>query len=124
METQERQMKLAELAVLEYFDSERRRAGHDYGAGQRIREIRRYRRELETMGELPIGYGLAIESTSEVTTDELASAFERVARPKIARIEAEDYRRSTPATKRTLGTWRRVGGEISRRERLRDLDAV
>lgn len=93
----------AELVVLEEFHARRSAAGHDYGGGQRRSEIWRRRRALDL--EALRWSGLA---DSEFSAEELAAAFDRVGRPKIARIEREDYRRSTPSTQRTLRTWRSI----------------
>jgi hypothetical protein len=97
----------AEYAVLDAFDLLRRHAGHDYGAGQRGAELNRRRWTLEARGidVAPAALDYALDR----------AAFERVARPRIRRIEAESYRRETPATKRTLQTWRRVERMVSER---------
>lgn len=89
----------AELVVLTTFDALRQAAGHDYGAGQRGAEIARRTRELHESPHPAEPYP---------DNDELAAAFERVGSPRIARIAREDYRRSSPATRRTRATWARV----------------
>lgn len=100
--------KVAELALLEAFDLEREYAGHDYGSGQRGRELARYRLSL------PAG---AHRDVAFVTVDEVVAVWPAIAEPRIARIVREDYRRSTPATRRTLDTWkklaRRYGVELN-----------
>lgn len=100
----------AERAVLHAFDLKRRAAGHDYGCGQRWRELVRRQRELES--RCVTSSRSAYELERDASPAELLAAFERVARPRIRRIEAEDYRRSTPSTQRTLRTWRRIGAEL------------
>lgn len=99
--------KVAELEVLERFDAKRQAAGHDYGAGQRASELSRRRNEL-------VGLGLRAggEDDPELTPAELLAAFDRVAGPRIKRLIAEDYRRGTPATKRTIMTWRRLSADL------------
>lgn len=109
--TQDRQAKLAELEILERYDAMRERAGYDYGSGQRGAELMRRRRELDV--EAPV-YG---ESRRGVTMQELAAAFERVGRPRMARVAKEGYRSNTPTTTRTRATWAKL-------ERLVALDAA
>lgn len=86
----------AEVIVLEQYDRERRRAGHDYGNGQRARELTRYRRELRRNGaeEWPEDHA--------ATPAELVEAARRLIPPRLARIDAESYRKGTPATMRTM----------------------
>jgi hypothetical protein len=103
--------KAADYRVLDRFDTLRSRAGHDYGAGQRTRELRNLRRELE-------GYGLRLAEEDRtlvepLTPAELRAAFDRVSAPKIARLEAEAYRAHTPATTRTRETWERLANELT-----------
>jgi hypothetical protein len=89
---------VAELILLEQYNSFRSSLGHDYGNGQRHAELSRRRREL----------GLSIRIEGSPTALELAAAFERVGRPRIARATAEDYRRRTLSTRRTLIAWREL----------------
>lgn len=103
--------RAAELLVLDRFDTLRSKAGHDYGAGQRARELRALRRELE-------GYGLRLAEEDRtvvepLTAGELLASFRRIASVKRDRIRREDYRRSTPATQRTLRTWDRLENELT-----------
>lgn len=102
----ERRRLIAELELLEVYDRLRSAAGHDYGCGQRGAELIRRRRVL---GGLPAGYvgphGF-----------ELAEAWVRVGAPRLARAERERFRHRTPATLRTLSTWRAVRGMVARRE--------
>jgi len=102
---EEYRARRAELEVLELYNGARIYAGHDFGAGQRYAELVRRRRELEGDWETL--------ATPVPTAEELALAFERVARPRIARLEAETYRRETPATRRSLATWRRLEGRLA-----------
>jgi hypothetical protein len=104
---------LAEYAVLELFDDLREHAGHDYGCGQRGAELRRRRLALRDRGfDVELDRGLL-----ELGHDELVEAFERIGRPRLRRIELETYRHETPASRRTLRTWRRVEAELGRRAR-------
>lgn len=92
----------AEFIVLATFDQLREGAGHDYGAGQRVAELRRRRLHLREHGfhaELQV---------DDFMPAELHAAFFRVGVPRLRRIEREDYRHHTPATRRTLDTWRRI----------------
>lgn len=94
----------AELEILGRFDAMRQSAGHDYGAGQRAAELGRRSRALD--GRDPL-------CKLEPPTDaELVAAFERIAQPRIARLVTESYRSQTPATKRTIETWRRLARRI------------
>lgn len=102
MEESERRQKLAELAVLEQFDILRQATGHDFGAGQRAAELARRRRELRHPGSIDV------TDTLGATAEEMAEAFERVGRPRLARIEREDFRRHTAATGRTFAAWTRL----------------
>ena len=89
----------AEYVVLSEFDRRRRLAGHDYGSGQRWKELVRYERD-----ELR---GVDVDEL-ELTDDELALAFRRVSSPRVARLTEESYRRDTPSTRRTIATWNRL----------------
>lgn len=98
--------RLAELEVLERFDTLRQLAGHDYGSGQRAAELLRRRLELRSCGIIAGG-------ARDAEAAELADAFERVGRPRMRRLELEGYRAGTPASSRTLETWRRVARRYS-----------
>lgn len=103
---------IAEREILDRFDTLRRSLGHDYGAGQRARELRNRERELDRLDPL--------HNEPPVTDAEIVAAFERIAPARIARIDREDFRRSTPATKRTIQAWTRLAGRI---DELRVLEA-
>lgn len=92
---------VAEYRLLKEFDTVRARLGHDYGCGQRAHELWRYNRLLAERG-------IEVYDLPEVSKEEIELAFVRVGQPKVGRIEREDFRRSTPATKRTLQAWRTV----------------
>lgn len=104
--------RAADYRVLDRFDTLRRRAGHDYGAGQRTRELRNLRVELSMLAP-----GTELEGF-ELTPAELRAAFERVSAPKIARLKGEGYRSHTPATMRTRETWNRLARELGTDEPL------
>lgn len=100
--------KAAELLVLDAYNEHREAKGHDYGAGQRAGELLRRRRELAP-GAPVTAYVLAERESVRVDgatlipgTTELAEAARRLLMPRIQRVEREDYRRSTPSTRRTL----------------------
>lgn len=98
----------AELEILERYDRERFYRYGDYGNGQRHGELSRRRRELAaTIERVERELDATIED-HETTPAELARAFERIGRPRIKRIEREDYRRTTKATEATLAAWRAV----------------
>lgn len=109
--TSERRRLVAELAVLDRYDLHRRTAGHDYGAGQRVAELRRRGRVLRDR------YGMqgslsSHELAAQVTGAELLAAFERVGRPRWERVQADEARffprGETPASTRTRRVWARV----------------
>lgn len=121
----------AELAVLSVFDLHRAVLGHDYGGGQRRMETNRRERALE--GDLvTLAYAAAdvrlpesmIERAGEpLTAIELQAAWERVAEPRIRRVEREGYRRDTPGTRRTRKAWHHsrvwLDGRLKREEATR-----
>lgn len=99
---------VAELEVLERFDWLRQAAGHDYGAGQRANELMRRRRELDRDARRACSELEELEPTPA-----RLEAFERIGRPRAWRIiHPEAYRATTPASKRTLATWREVAAEL------------
>lgn len=107
----------AELAILHRFDLKRRTLGHDYGAGQRARELARRGRELDrlagnlgytSLALVAAGVDLPASMTRgmvALTARELDAAFDRVAVPRVKRLRREDYRSSTSATRRTVAAW-------------------
>lgn len=111
--------RLLELAILDRFDDVRRDLGHDYGNGQRASELMRRRRELQhsrfaVLAEWPRLDAVLqeLELDGDRRGDELGAAWARVARPRLERIAAEDFRRSTPSTQRTLEAWRELAAEL------------
>lgn len=102
--------KMAELYIVDLFDT-LRPAHHDYGAGQRASELIRRRREVEALG------GSTYPDPSAFELDELVGAFDRVARPRIARLDRENYRAATAATRATRDGWLRVERSLARAAR-------
>jgi hypothetical protein len=110
--TEEKRRRLiAELQILEWYDQLRQHAGHDFGSGQRWKELARRRRELGDVWSFDM-------NSSPV---ELEEAFERVGRPRLRRLE-RDIERFVPAgyvantpTARSIETWRKVERHFVRR---------
>lgn len=94
----------AELWILETFDEIRHAKGHDYGNGQRNAELSRRRREHSSrrIGANVLSVPLA---DRVIRADELDAALRRIAKPRLARVDGEGYRRDTPATFRTRSAW-------------------
>lgn len=107
----------AELEVLDLYDA-LRSGWFDYGGGQRAAELSRRRRELDAAADTALHFDRDSAATSrfeyldelDVAGDptELLAAFERVARPRMRRLERESYRHGTKATNRSVATWRRT----------------
>lgn len=113
-ELDEKREKAAEAVVLDRFDTLRSSAGHDYGAGQRAKELRNVKRELSSTPATTVDYIVEKELGLELSAGELLAAFRRLAGPRRRRIiERESYRRSTPATQRTLRTWDRLENTLT-----------
>jgi hypothetical protein len=91
----------AERAILAGFDWRRGAAGHDYGGGQRHNELTRVERELIRLGGNPQA------GDAGVPREDLEAAWGRIARPRYRRLQRENYRRSTQATRRTIAAWER-----------------
>lgn len=109
-------IQAAELLVLAVFDYERDRLGHDYGGGQRRNELHKRARmlggfvDVET-GRVAVGRIGGIVGTTryiEPTDVELAAAARRLLVPRRRRLDREDYREHTPATRRTREALDRV----------------
>jgi hypothetical protein len=106
----------AELAILTRYDGLRDLERHDYGGGQRRRELMRLERDLDanlvslaySAAGVTLPESMLARAGAPFTPAELRAAFERVGRPRIARIEREDYRRRTRATERTVRAWART----------------
>lgn len=122
--TQEDLERAAELAVLHAYDVRRPAAGHDYARARREGEIARLERELERSAgrgvSLDVNVGLELTWRALVTVgvedprrvkaeplpaDLVAAAFERVARPRMKRLETQP---DGGGTRRSLATWKRV----------------
>lgn len=107
----------AELEVLEVLDQRRAAAGHDYGSGQRGKELQRRHRELARL-EADAGHPWYLSDPPELgrTAEDLEAALERIVTPRERRLEREDFRRRTPSTRRTAdalaGTRRVIAGRV------------
>lgn len=97
----------AERAILAGFDWRRGAAGHDYGGGQRHAELIRRQRELIRLG------GNENAGDAGVPRADLEAAWARIAVPRYRRLQREDYRRSTPATRRTIAAWERYARALN-----------
>jgi hypothetical protein len=104
MDNDERQAAIrrlrAELELLELYNAFRESAGHDYGNGQRHKELSRRRRELESLYASmdPI----AIRELGEATGRELLAAWQAIGQPRLTRARNQPRGVGTPRTIRTL----------------------
>ena len=105
-----RQELVAEYALLDLYDDLRVSAGHDYGAGQRVAELRRRRRLLEERGAFELVH--TSDLWLELDPQELVDAFARVGRRRLERARRQPRGDGTP---RTITTWERVESMIARR---------
>jgi hypothetical protein len=104
---------VAEYLLLDLYDDIRIGAGHDYGCGQRHAELRRRRHFLEGRGVDP---SESLASLESVAPAELADAFARVGRPRLAQARRGfGGTARTPASVRTIETWERVERFVARR---------
>ena len=102
------QLANAELQVLSLYDSERHYLGHDYGNGQRARELGRVRREHERALENVRVYRLEAHATAEQLTD----AYRRLA---VERTRRQARGSATPENAlRAVTAWRAVAAELAR----------
>lgn len=108
----------ARLAVLDAYDQARAHAGHDYGGGQRTRELTRRRLELEQLGRINpdvgpnhglVRWGMPELDTAGYTADELVAAAKAELTPRLARLSDEP-----------LPPGRRRGARAATRKALRD----
>jgi len=95
----------AEYALLAHFDKRRRAQGHDYGGGQRWKELERRLRELVRAQARLEAIRRHEEATAPPTHAELVEAFARIGRPRLARLRSESYRRHTSSSRKTEKTW-------------------
>lgn len=109
--------KLAEYAVLDRYDDQRAIRYGDMASSRRGRELGRLAREIRELSwhdtadaELRHFHGGA--DLPAITDDELRAAFERVARPRIARLKRESYRAGTRYTRATWDAWQTVARVI------------
>ena len=107
--TSDLQARLAEYHVLATYDRLRSMRYGDMAALRRGRE-------LDRLADALIDAGVPVDRRGQFPTsdlDDLRAAFERVARPRIRRIEREDYRHGTYYTRATLQAWRATWMEIT-----------
>lgn len=112
----------AELWLLERFDMLRRVKLDDYGKGQRHRELARLRNDLERRGGRRYFAGTRDELRT-LNADDVAAAWDRIARPRIARLRRETYRSSTRPTRMTLAAWADLQRELEADRAHRAADA-
>lgn len=108
----------AELLVLETYDDERRARGHDYGGAQRYTELGRRRRELDHLERGPDVRPVFKDDKPlelDPSADELAAALERIAGPRMARLDRETHRHRSTSTVRSRAAWDRTVAIIDRR---------
>jgi len=115
--TGERRGHIADYSILARYDLIRSGMYGDMAATRR-------RFELDRLGDELIDAVVPVNRTGhfpDPTFDELRAAFERVARPRIARVQRETYRHRTRYTKATLAAWARIARlvrvELETRER-------
>ena len=92
----------AELALVDEYDRRRSIAGYDYGAGQRARELSRYRSTVNELERNLYAAPASLGAGDLPTELELREAFERVLAPKVRRLERESYRQGSKSSDRTL----------------------
>jgi hypothetical protein len=93
--------RLAEYQVLATYHYTRRGRYGDMANGRRSRELNR-------LGDALIDGGapLSIDGAFPTSTGaEIVAAWNRVARPRIARVRREAYRHGTPHTQATMLAW-------------------
>lgn len=100
--TPETRGRLAEYHVLSAYDLARIVRYGDMAGSRRGREINRRGDALITEGVPVNGEG----GFPVVTVDELAAAWQRVAVPRIRRVESETFRSDTKYSRATLEAWR------------------
>jgi hypothetical protein len=91
--------RLADWTLLVTFDEARSPLGHDYGSGQRRAALARV-----------VGYSAPLEAPDDLalTDGDREAAWQRLGRPAMRRLEREEYRSRTPATRMTLMAWHRT----------------
>ena len=93
---------LAEYNVLATYDLIRSVKYGDMANSRRGREIDRLAGELIDAG-VPVGRDGHFPTSS---VEDLAAAWQRVARPRIARVTREEYRHASRYTRATVEAWR------------------
>ena len=96
----------AELRVLDLYDYARGALGHDYGNGQRFRELVRVRRQAESAARVAAIYSDEPLSASRA---QLLEAMRRISSAKLRRFSGN---RSRDAFDRAAQAWRAVAVEL------------
>lgn len=92
----------AELVLLRTYDHRRRTFGHDFGCGQRAKELIERQRELELQAG---GRLAAARLQRDVRLNDLLAAYARIGRPRLYRAEANSEQYGTKAAHRTRRCW-------------------
>jgi len=97
----------AELRVLDLYDTARGTLGHDYGNGQRFRELVRVRRQAESAARVAAIYS---DESLRASRAQLLEAMRRISSAKLRRMPKQ-Y--ATQATfERATQAWRAVAVEL------------
>lgn len=100
----------AELALLREYDRIRTAARHDFGGGQRGKELGRRQRELESL--VAVGGPSAYELERDASREDLLAAFHRIGAPRLKRANGETWRVNTPSSQRTIRCWKTIGNWV------------
>lgn len=107
--TPETRALLAEYNVLAAYDRRRFVLYGDMASTRR-------RRELNRIGDALVAAGAPVDADGRLpasTHAELVLAWDRVARPRIRRVEREQYRHATKYTQATIAAWRDVARALN-----------
>jgi hypothetical protein len=102
--------RLADWTLLVTFDEARSPLGHDYGSGQRRAALARADARYTDALRRVVGYSAPLEAPDDLalTDGDREAAWQRLGRPAMRRLEREEYRSRTPATRMTLMAWHRT----------------
>lgn len=116
---QELRTQVADYVALRMFDINRTVAGHDYGSGQRSRELtRRFNQLWDALYahgglELAQAFNTKDGLSELVTMTDLQDAYARVIAPRAKRVRSEpgaQYR--TPASQKAAQAFRRTASDL------------
>jgi hypothetical protein len=99
------EQQLAEFLILDAYDRKRTFAGHDYGGSRRRGEV--YRR-LDALAPVDV-YRATRSGRPDVSREAIADAWNRVAAPRIRRLQTQP---DGGGTRRSLATWQRVRADV------------